>query len=109
MLGDVALTGIAGHSVLGALAVVSAAVSNLPRMVRALRDRHHLSGVSVPTCPLVASASACWLTYGLLQQVPMISAQHLLLPSVLLPSALVTASLAHRSRSHGAQVRPPPA
>ncbi|MBC7550024.1 MAG: hypothetical protein H7269_03835, partial [Cellulomonas sp.] len=99
----VALAGIAGHAVLGTLAVVSAAVVYLPQMVRALSDRHRLAGVSVPTYLLVATASACWLTYGVLRHDPLISAPHLLL----LPSALVTAFLAHRSRSHLAYVDPP--
>jgi len=102
LVATVALAGIAGHVVLGTLAVVAAAVVNLPQMVRALSDRHRLAGVSVPTYLLVATASACWLTYGVLRHDPMISAPHLLL----LPSALVTAFLAHRSRSHFAKLDP---
>ena len=97
-----ALAGVAGHAVLGAVAVVSAAVVNLPQMVRALTDRHRLAGVSVPTYLLIATASACWLTYGVLRHDPLISAPHVLL----LPSALVVAFLAHRSRSHGPQTGP---
>ena len=103
LVASVAVAGIAGHAVLGALAVVSAAVVNLPQMARALVDRHRLAGVSVPTYLLIATASACWLTYGVLRHDPLISAPHLLL----LPSALVTAFLAHRSRSHRAYVGPP--
>ena len=103
LVASVAVAGIAGHAVLGALAVVSAAVVNLPQMARALVDRHRLAGVSVPTYLLIATASACWLTYGVLRHDPLISAPHLLL----LPSALATAFLAHRSRSHRAYVGPP--
>lgn len=103
LVASVAVAGIAGHGVLGALAVVSAAVVNLPQMARALVDRHRLAGVSVPTYLLIATASACWLTYGVLRHDPLISAPHLLL----LPSALATAFLAHRSRSHRAYVGPP--
>lgn len=93
----VVVADLAGAAVLGSLAVVSAAVVNLPQMVRALRDRHRLAGVSVPTYLLIATASSCWLTYGILRRDPLISAPHLLL----LPSALVTAWLAHRSRRAG--------
>jgi len=103
LVATVALAGLAGHAVLGALAVVSAAVVNLPQMARALIDRHRLAGVSVPTYLLIATASSCWLTYGVLRHDPLISAPHLLL----LPSALVTAFLAHRSRRHLAHVDPP--
>ncbi len=99
LVATVAVAGLAGHAVLGALAVVSAAVVNLPQMVRALTNRHRLAGVSVPTYLLIATASACWLTYGVLRHDPLISAPHLLL----LPSALVVAFLAHRSRSHSAK------
>jgi uncharacterized protein with PQ loop repeat len=90
----VVLADVAGRTVLGTLAVASAAVVNLPQMVRALRDRHRLAGVSVPTYLLIALASCCWLTYGVLRRDPLISAPHLLL----LPSALLTAWLAHRGR-----------
>ncbi len=89
----VAASAAAGPLVLGWVAVVSAAVVNLPQMVRALTDRDRLAGVSVPTYLLVAAASSCWLTYGVLRRDPLISAPHLLL----LPTALATAWLAHRS------------
>jgi uncharacterized protein with PQ loop repeat len=85
---------LAGEVVLGWLSVVSAAVVNLPQMVRAMTDRRRLAGVSVPTYLLIATASACWLAYGVLVAEPLISAPHLLL----LPSALLTAWLAWRSR-----------
>lgn len=98
---------LAGNAVLGVLAVVSAAVVNLPQMVRALVDRERLAGVSVPTYLLIAAASACWLTYGVLVGDPLISAPHLLL----LPTALVTAWLAHHTPttagSAAGQVSPP--
>lgn len=80
----------AGGAVLGWSAVVAAAVVNLPQMARALSDRRRLAGVSVPTYLLIAAASSCWLTYGVLLREPLISAPHLLL----LPTALVTARLA---------------
>lgn len=86
---------LAGEAVLGWVAVVTAAVVNLPQMVRALSDRDRLAGVSVATYVLIAAASACWLTYGVLVHQPLISAPHLLL----LPTALVTAWVAVRSRS----------
>lgn len=88
------LSAVAGQAVLGAVAVVSAAVVNLPQMLRALRDPDRLAGVSVPTYCLVALASACWLTYGVLVRQPLITAPHL----VLLPTAVVTAAVAARSR-----------
>ena len=90
----VAVAAYAGDTVLAWLAVTSAAVVNLPQMVRALSDRDRLAGVSVPTYLLIAAASACWLTYGVLVQEAFISAPHL----VLLPTALVTARLAWASR-----------
>lgn len=104
-LAAVAFAAFIGDTVLGALAVVSAAVVNLPQMVRALTDRHRLAGVSVPTYLLVAAASACWLTYGVLVHDPLVSAPHLLL----LPTALATAFLAHRSRSAAREVGAPAA
>lgn len=85
---------LAGGLVLGWVAVVTAAVVNLPQMVRALTDRHRLAGVSVPTYLLIATASACWLSYGVAVSEPLISAPHLLL----LPTALVTAALAAHSQ-----------
>lgn len=78
---------------LGWLAVVAAAVVNLPQMLRALADRDRLAGVSVLSYLLVAAASLCWLTYGILVAEPLITAPHLLL----LPCALVTAFVAARS------------
>ncbi len=84
---------LAGEVVLGWVAVVSAAVVNLPQMLQALRDPRRLAGVSVPTYCLIALASACWLSYGLLVHEPLITAPHLLL----LPTALVTAVMAARS------------
>ena len=90
----VAVAAYAGDTVLAWLAVTSAAVVNLPQMVRALSDRDRLAGVSVPTYLLIAAASACWLTYGVLVRDAFISAPHL----VLLPTALVTARLAWASR-----------
>jgi uncharacterized protein with PQ loop repeat len=84
----------AGDVVLGWLAVVAAAVVNLPQMLRAMADPRRLAGVSVATYLLIATASACWLAYGVLVDELLISAPHL----VLLPSALVTAWIAWRSR-----------
>jgi uncharacterized protein with PQ loop repeat len=81
---------LAGDVVLGWLAVVAAAVVNLPQMLRAVADRRRLAGVSVPTYLLIAAASACWLAYGVIVDEPLISAPHLLL----FPSALVTAWIA---------------
>ena len=85
---------LAGGAVLGWTAVVTAAVVNLPQMVRALLDPHRLAGVSVPTYLLIAAASSCWLSYGVAVDQPLISAPHY----VLLPTALVVAALAARSQ-----------
>ncbi len=92
--GLVVVASLAGEAVLGWAAVVTAAVVNLPQMARALLDRHRLAGVSVPTYLLIAAASTCWLTYGVLTRRPLISAPHLLL----LPTALVIAATAYRSQ-----------
>jgi uncharacterized protein with PQ loop repeat len=73
---------------------VTAAVVNLPQMVRALADRRRLAGVSVATYLLIAAASACWLVYGVLVDELLISAPHVLL----LPTALVTAWMAARAQ-----------
>jgi uncharacterized protein with PQ loop repeat len=88
------ITVVASEPVLGALAVVSAAVVNLPQMIRALSDRERLAGVSVSTYLLIAAASTCWLVYGALVREPFILAPHV----VLLPTALVTALVAWRHR-----------
>ena len=85
---------LSGPAVLGWVAVVSAAVVNLPQMLRALADPQRLAGVSVPTYLLVSLASACWLSYGVAVREPLISAPHLLL----LPTGLATAWLAARSQ-----------
>lgn len=82
------------HPVLVVLAVTSAAVVNLPQMLRALSDRHRLAGVSAPTYWLIAAASTCWLLYGLLVRDLVISAPHVLL----LPTAVVTAVLAGQAQ-----------
>jgi uncharacterized protein with PQ loop repeat len=87
---------LAGNAILGWTAVVTAAVVNLPQMVRALLDRRRLAGVSVATHLLIAAASACWLAYGVLVDELLISAPHVLL----LPTALVTAWLAARPARH---------
>jgi len=84
---------LAGELVLGWMAVVSAAVVNLPQMLRALTDRERLAGVSVLTYVLIAAASTCWLIYGVLVDEPLISAPHLLL----LPTALITAAVTSRN------------
>ncbi|MEA2248819.1 MAG: hypothetical protein QOH46_3348 [Solirubrobacteraceae bacterium] len=96
---------LAGDVVLGWLAVVAAAVVNLPQMLRAMTDRSRLAGVSVPTYLLIATASACWLAYGILVHEPLISAPHLLL----LPSALVTAWIAWRNGQSRGAGEPTPA
>jgi uncharacterized protein with PQ loop repeat len=75
---------------LAVLAVVSAAVVNLPQMVRALADRERLAGVSAATYFLIAAASTTWLLYGIVVDDLVISAPHFLL----LPTALVTAVVA---------------
>jgi uncharacterized protein with PQ loop repeat len=95
----VVLAALGGELVLGWVAVVTAAVVNLPQMVRALTDRDKLAGVSVPTYLLIAAASACWLLYGVLVDEPLISAPHLLL----LPTTLLTAWLAARSQRRNAE------
>jgi uncharacterized protein with PQ loop repeat len=76
--------------VLAVLAVASAAVVNVPQMLRAVTDRRRLAGVSAATYWLVAAASACWLTYGVVVDNLVISAPHMLL----LPTAVFTAVLA---------------
>jgi uncharacterized protein with PQ loop repeat len=48
----------AGEGVLGWVAVVAAAVVNLPQMVRALADPERLAGVSVPTYALLSMPPA---------------------------------------------------
>lgn len=83
----------AGGRVLGWTAVVVAAGVNLPQMLRALTDPDRLAGVSVPTYLLIASASTCWLTYGIVVDELILSAPHV----VLLPTALVVAALASAS------------
>lgn len=91
--GVVVAAALGGGAVLGWVAVVTAAVVNLPQMLRALSHRDGLAGVSVVTYLLIAAASACWLSYGLLVDQPLISAPHFLL----LPTALITARVAARS------------
>lgn len=86
----VAAATLAGDLVLGWFAVVTAAVVNVPQMVRVLVDRNQLAGVSVATYLLIASASASWIVYGLLVDEPLIALPHLLLG----PTALVTAWVA---------------
>ena len=96
----------AGGLVLGWTAVVTAAVVNLPQMLRALADPDRLAGVSVPTYLLIASASTCWLVYGVVVDELLLSAPHVLL----LPTALVVAALAsasHRRASVLAAGLPP--
>jgi len=78
------------HRVLAVLAVVSAAVVNVPQMLRAVTDRRRLAGVSSATYWLIAAASTCWLCYGVAVGNLVISAPHMLL----LPTAVVTAVLA---------------
>ncbi len=84
----------AGSSVLGAVAVVTAAVVSLPQMARALADRERLAGVSVPTYVLICIASVCWFSYGVLIGSWTVSAPHV----VLLPTSAVVTVLAHRSQ-----------
>lgn len=86
-------TALASSVVLGWVAVASAAIVNLPQMVRAMTDPKRLAGVSVPTYVFIAAASGCWLSYGLLVHHLLISAPHVLL----LPTALITAVVAARS------------
>lgn len=88
---------LAGGAVLAWVAVVSAAIVNLPQMVRALSEPKRLTGVSVPTYLFIAAASGCWLSYGLLVHQLLISAPHMLL----LPTALITAAVAARSHRGG--------
>ena len=96
MAGLVTLTVLTDETVLGWVAVVIAAVVNLPQMLPAITEPGRLLGVSVPTYLLMAAASACWLAYGFLTGLLLISAPHLLL----LPSALITAVMAWRSQRH---------
>jgi uncharacterized protein with PQ loop repeat len=86
-----------GGAVLGWAAAAAAAVVNMPQMLRVLTDRDRLAGVSVLTYLLIASASACWLVYGILVRQPQISAP----PLLMMPSALLIAWFAarhHRGR-----------
>jgi uncharacterized protein with PQ loop repeat len=87
------------HWALAVLAVGSAAVVNVPQMLRAMVDRQRLAGVSAATYWLVAAASGCWLLYGLVVRNLVISAPHMLL----LPTAVVTAVLAQLGRTKGAE------
>jgi len=86
----VATATLAGDLVLGWFAVVTAAVVNVPQMIRVLMDRTQLAGVSVATYLLIASASTSWIVYGVLVDEPLIAFPHL----VLGPTALVTAWVA---------------
>lgn len=101
----VAVATYADSTVLAWLAVISAALVNLPQMVRAVSNPARLAGVSVSTYLLIAAASACWLTYGVLVHNALISAPHL----VLLPTALVTAwlTLVRPTRCVGAMTSAP--
>jgi uncharacterized protein with PQ loop repeat len=64
-------------------------------MVRAIADRRRLTGVSSTTYWLIATASSCWLLYGIAARDLVISAPHFLL----LPSAVLTAALAASTQS----------
>jgi uncharacterized protein with PQ loop repeat len=86
----VAAATLAGDLVLGWFAVVTAAVVNVPQMIRVLMDRNQLAGVSVATYLLIASASTSWIVYGVLVDEALIALPHL----VLGPTALVTAWVA---------------
>lgn len=81
-----------GGALLGWSAAAAAAVVNLPQMLRVLSHRDRLAGVSVLTYLLVAAASACWLSYGLLVHQPLISVP----PFLLMPTALLIAWVAAR-------------
>jgi uncharacterized protein with PQ loop repeat len=105
VLAAVALTALS-RPALAVLAVVSAAVVNLPQMARALADRRRLAGVSATTYFLIAAASTCWLLYGIVVGDLVISAPHFLL----LPTAVVTALVARAQTPAGSSstfVQPP--
>jgi uncharacterized protein with PQ loop repeat len=80
----------------GLLAVVVGSSAFVPQAWVALRE-DVLSGVSVPTYLLVASASACWLGFGIVEADAIV-----IVPSVLIiPVALTVAIRAHRSHDRG--------
>jgi len=85
--------------VLAWVAVLSAGVVVIPQLVRALAEPDRLAGVSTAMYALVATASACWLAYGLAVGDLIISAPHF----VLLPTAMLTAWLAARAHGQRAQ------
>ncbi|WP_158888676.1 hypothetical protein [Amycolatopsis anabasis] len=82
------------HTILSVVAVIAAAVVNLPQMIRVIREPGRVAGVSPAMYWLVASASAVWLTYGFLVHDLTISAPHF----VLFPTGLVTAFVVQRHR-----------
>jgi uncharacterized protein with PQ loop repeat len=73
------------YPLLAALAMVSAGVVVLPQAVAALRAPGRLAGVSGATYVLTATASACWLVYGILVQDAVTVVPHL----VIFPTAVV--------------------
>lgn len=80
----------------GLLAVVLGSSAFVPQAWVALRA-DDLSGVSVATYLLVATASACWLGFGITEADPIV-----IVPSVLIiPVALTVAIRAHRSHRRG--------
>ena len=81
--------------VLAAAAIVVAAAVNVPQMVRVLRDPASAGGVSAAMYWLTASASATWLTYGVVVHDLAISAPHV----VLLPTAVLTAVAVRRAKT----------
>ncbi|MEJ7690253.1 MAG: hypothetical protein WKF76_07375 [Nocardioidaceae bacterium] len=81
--------------VLAWVAVLSAGVVVIPQLVRALAEPDRLAGVSTVMYVLVATASACWLAYGIVVDDLIISAPHF----VLLPTAMLTAWLAARAHA----------
>lgn len=105
MMGTVAvvvavLAAALSPAVLAWVAVLSAGFVVIPQLVRALTAPNRLAGVSTAMYVLVATASACWLAYGLAVGDLIISAPHF----VLLPTAMLTAWLA--ARAHTASAEP---
>lgn len=79
-------------SALAAVAVVVAAVVNLPQMIRVLTDPVRARGVSPAMYWLVSLASATWLSYGFAVHNLTLSMPHFLL----LPTGVVTAIVVQR-------------
>lgn len=88
----VAVALVIAPPILVGLAIVVAAVVNVPQMTRVLRDPATAGGVSSAMYWLTAGASATWLSYGIVAGDLAISAPHV----ILLPTGILTAVAVRR-------------